>query len=309
MWVPGCATGEEVYSIAIVLQEYMEEKKRDFNVQIFGTDIDEDAISMARTGTYPPAIASAMPLSRLKRFFKEEKGRFRITKQIRENVVFAVQDVAKDPPFTRLDLISCRNLLIYLETELQNRILPLFHYGLKPGGVLLLGTSETIGPFADLFVPVDKKWRLFQAKPSTISARAGLPQFVGTADEGSREDLIEVRKARPANPAALAQKVLLERFAPPAVMVDSKGDILYFYGDTAHYLKPPQGQPVLNLSEMAREGLRHELAAALRTALSGRREVVRAHLKVKTNGGFAPVNLIVRPIAAGERRGSLHGHL
>ncbi len=301
MWVPGCATGEEVYSIAIVIQEYMEEQKRDFSVQIFGTDIDEEAISIARTGMYPPAIAADMTPSRLKRFFKEDNGRLRISKEIREHVVFALQDVAKDPPFTRLDLISCRNLLIYLEAELQNRILPFFHYGLKPGGILLLGTSETIGQFPDLFVPLDKKWRFFQAKPSTISERAtGLPEFAGTARRGSREDAIEVRKARPTNPATLAQNTLLERFAPPSVMVDSKGDILYFYGDTAEYLKPPQGQPVLNLFEMAREGLRHELAASLRTALSGKREVVREHVKVKTNGGFEPVTLIIRPISQRE---------
>ena len=233
VWVPGCASGEEVYSIAMVVSEFMEETKRDFNLQIFGTDIDEEAIALARTGLYPPSIASSLSPERLRRFFKEDNGQFRVTKQIRESVVFAAHDVAKDPPFTRLDLVSCRNLLIYLETELQNRILPLFHYSLKPGGVLLLGTSETIGPFADLFSPVDKKWRLFQAKPTVASIGApALAAFPGKPNEGPGPDPPDSKKARILNPAVLAQKVLLERFAPPSVMVDSKGSILYFYGDT-----------------------------------------------------------------------------
>ena len=301
VWVPGCATGEEVYSIAMVVSEFMEETKRDFNVQIFGTDIDEEAISIARAGLYPPAIASSLSRERLRRFFREDDGQFRITKQIRESVVFAIQDVAKDPPFTRLDLVSCRNLLIYLETELQNRILPLFHYSLKPGGVLLLGTSETIGPFVDLFASIDKKWRLFQAKPTVASIESpALAAFPDRREEGPGPEPTEVKNARRLNPAVLAQKVLLERFAPPSVMVDSKGNILYFYGDTGRYLKPPQGQPVLSLAEMAREGLEHELIAALRAAGTEGAEVVRPGLNVQTNGGFTPVNLIVRPIPASE---------
>jgi len=298
-WVPGCASGEEVYSIAILVSEFMEETKRDFTVQIFGTDIDQEAITMARTGLYPPGIASSLSPERLKRFFREDEGQFRVAKQIRESVVFAIQDVAKDPPFTRLDLISCRNLLIYLEGELQNRILSLLHYSLKPGGVLMLGTSETIGPFADLFTPVDKKWRLFQAKPTAFAQGApGLPDLAAGPDESPDLEPPGVKKTRglTVNPAALFQKVLLDRFAPPAVMVDSKGRILYFYGDTGQYLKPPQGQPVLSLVEMAREGLGHELVAGLRTAGMEGTEVVRPGLNVRTNGGFARVDLIVRPL-------------
>src|SRR5208337_224228 len=202
--------------------------------------------------------------------------------------------------------VSCRNLLIYLETELQNRILPLFHYSLKPGGILLLGTSETIGPFADLFSHVDRKSRLFQAKPTVASIGTPAPvAFPGRPEERLGPGAPDIKKARVLNPGALAQKVLLERFAPPSVMVDSKGSILYFYGDTGRFLKPPQRQPALSLAEMAREGLSHEVAAALRTAGAQGGEVVRRGLKVKTNGVFAPVSLIVRPIPASEGGDSL----
>ena len=166
VWVPGCATGEEAYAIAILIKEYIEGQERDFKVQIFGTDIDEEAIARARTGHYPASIARDVSPARLNRFFHHEEGGFRIRKNVRDDIIFAVQNVIKDAPFTRLDLVSCRNLLIYLDGNLQNRLLPLFHYSLKPGGVLFLGSSETIGVFSDFFVPVDRKWKFFQAKLS-----------------------------------------------------------------------------------------------------------------------------------------------
>ena len=175
VWVPGCSSGEEVYSIAIILRECMDKLKKDFRVQIFGTDIDGDAIDMARAGLYPASIVADVTPERLKRFFVAEEGAFRIKKEIREMVVFAIQDVLKDAPFTKLDLLSCRNLLIYLDVELQKKLLPLFHYTLRPDGILFLGSSEGINGFTDLFSLLDKKWKLFKRRPTAASAEAVVP--------------------------------------------------------------------------------------------------------------------------------------
>ena len=178
IWVPGCASGEEAYSLAMLFREYMDEIKQEFKLQIYATDIDDDAIATARAGTYPANIAIDVSPERLRRFFAKEENGFRIKKEIREMVVFAIQNVIKDPPFTKMDLISCRNLLIYLDTELQNRVIPAFHYALRPGGVLFLSPSEGIGNFTDLFAPVDKKWKIYQVKTlSCICPGAGGTAF------------------------------------------------------------------------------------------------------------------------------------
>ena len=169
LWVPGCSTGEEVYSLAIVLREAMDEAQANPKVQIFGTDIDTEAIDAARNGRYPANLTVGLSPERLKRFFVREGNTVRVKKEIREMALFAIQNVIKDPPFTRLDLICCRNLLIYLDGDLQKRLVPLFHYVLNPGGLLLLGSSETIGRHGDLFSLVDKKWKLFRRKDTGIS--------------------------------------------------------------------------------------------------------------------------------------------
>ena len=167
--MPGCSTGEEVYSLAIVLREAMDEAQANPKVQIFGTDIDTEAIDAARNGRYPANLTAGLSPERLKRFFVREGNTVRVKKEIREMALFAIQNVIKDPPFTRLDLICCRNLLIYLDGDLQKRLVPLFHYVLNPGGLLLLGSSETIGRHGDLFSLVDKKWKLFRRKDTGIS--------------------------------------------------------------------------------------------------------------------------------------------
>jgi two-component system CheB/CheR fusion protein len=214
-WVPGCGTGEEAFSIAIILTECIQESKQDIKVQIFGTDIDEEAISHARAGVYSSNIAADVNAERLRRFFMKENGNYRVKKDVREMVVFAIQDVVTDPPFTKLDLLSCRNLLIYLESELQNRLLPLFHYSLKPEGALFLGTSETIGKFVDLFEVFDKKWRLFRSKKvvPTIQEEvwSALPWTHAYLMRGEMEE----RKPKHIDVANLAQSTLLETFAPP----------------------------------------------------------------------------------------------
>ncbi len=174
IWVPGCATGEEAYSIAILFREYMDDSKQEFKVQIYSTDIDEDSIAQARSGVYPTPITTDVSPERLRRFFVKEETGYRVKKEIREMIIFATQNVIKDPPFTQLDLVGCRNLLIYLEPELQNRLISAFHYALKPGGILFLSPSESIGSHLDLFKPINKKWKFFQAKASIFSDRAGV---------------------------------------------------------------------------------------------------------------------------------------
>jgi len=306
IWVPGCATGEEVYSIAMVIREYMDELKHNFKVQIFGTDIDEEAVNKARAGLYPGNISLDVNPQRLKRFFIKEDNDYRIKKDIREDVVFAIQDVIKDPPFTRLDLISCRNLMIYLDPELQNKLIPLFHYSLNPGGVLFLGPSESIGAFSDLFPVIDKKWKFYQRRESKPAINAfSFPAFPGAYEREGTGKTGEVKRAGGAAIPVLAQRILLANFAPPSVIVNMKGDILYIHGQTGKYLEPPPGQPTVNILEMARRGIRLELRSALQNAISNDREVAIRDVKVITDGGVQPLNMTIKPIHEVEQGESL----
>ena len=294
IWVPGCASGEEAYSIAMTLKEYMAEAKQDYKIQIFATDIDEDAINQARSGVYPDNIGIDVSPARLKRFFTKEEGAYRVKKEIREMLIFAPQNVLSDPPFTRLDLIACRNLLIYVEPEMQNRLIPLFHYSLKPGGVLFLGSSESIGRFSDLFQPLHKKWKFFEAKGTVASAALGaLPWTFGTEIHGFKE---EEKKAKKPGIGELSQKALLGAFVPPSVVVDDRGNIIYFHGQTGNYLQPASGQASLNILNMAREGIVFELRTALHNAASRKKEIRYTDLKLRTGGGRRLVNLTVRPL-------------
>jgi len=295
-WVPGCGTGEEAFSIAIVLTECIEEMNRDIKVQIFGTDIDEDAINHARAGVYSSNIAADVSPERLKRFFTKEDDNYRVKKEVREMVILAIQDIVTDPPFTKLDLLSCRNLLIYLEPDLQNRLLPLFHYSLRPEGTLFLGTSETIGKFVDLFEVSDKKWKLFRSKKVVPALQeevwSALPWTHAYTLRGEMED----RKPKPIDVDAIAQTTLLETFAPPSVIVNEKGDILYIHGQTGKYLEPAPGHANLNILDMAREGLKYELRSGIHYAMTKMKERQYLKLKVKTNGGDHPINLTVKPL-------------
>ncbi len=297
VWAPGCASGEEAYSIAMILRELAEEKKLDFRFQIFATDIDENAIDTARSGIYPGNIAIDVTPERLKHFFTKEGNAYRIKKEIRDAVIFAVQNVIRDTPFTKLDLISCRNLLIYLDTELQEKLIPLFHYSLKPGGILFLGSSESIGKFVDLFSIIEKKWRFFQRKESISSYQTMLFTGLPWAHERPPGEIKwEAGKLREVSIEELTQKLLLENFAPPCVIINEKGEILYVQGRTGKYLEPPSGQATLNIQDMAREGLGFELRSAIHKAISQKKDIILRDIQVKTNGGFQPVRLSVRHI-------------
>jgi two-component system CheB/CheR fusion protein len=302
VWVAGCSSGEEAYSIAIILREYMDELKRNFRIQVFGTDIDHDAIDTARAGIYPGSISSDMNPDRLKRFFTTEDNAYRIKQDIREMLIFAPQDIIKHPPFTNLDLICCRNLLIYLDTELQKRLIPLLHYSLNPDGILFLGPSETIGGFVDLFSVLDKKWKVYKRKETASFAQEML-EFPTTLlkDESTEIQVTgEFKKTGETSIPQLVQKILLESYAPPCVIINEKADIIYIHGRTGKYLEPARGEASLNILEMAREGLRLQLASAIHKAISQGKGVAHEGLPIKDNGGFRIINVTVKPVRAPE---------
>jgi two-component system CheB/CheR fusion protein len=304
VWCPGCSTGEEAYSLAILLAERQEAMKLSFKVQVFATDIDCQAIAAARAGLYPASVAADISPQRLARFFIAEAdgSTYRIHKSIRDMLVFSEQNVVKDPPFSRLDFVSCRNLLIYMSGDLQKKIIPLFHYALNPGGYLFLGTSETVGEFGDLFAVLDRKLKLYQRKEDSRSMRrtaAGrfLPPLTAIQDQAPRT------AGKFAGPGKLplrelTERALLQQVAPAAALVNAQGDILYLHGRTGLYLELAPGEAgVNNILKMAREGLRRDLTTALHKA-HGERESVRCPgLRVKSNGDFTVVNLSIRPVA------------
>jgi len=299
-WVAGCSTGEEAYSLAIAFREMQERlgSLARYSLQIFATDLDADAIELARQGLYPANIAADVSDERLKRFFVEDGGGYRVSKEIREMVVFAPQNLIMDPPFTKLDILTCRNLLIYLGGELQKKLLPLFHYSLKPGGILMLGSAESIGGFTDLFTPLDAKARLFRRGTSPLNTVELV--FPTRYFPTKNESLMDVKsEPAPANLQDLADHLLLQQFSPAAVLVTGSGDLVYISGRTGKYLEPAAGKVNWNIHAMAREGLRNELAIALPKALRGGERVVCRGLHVGGNGGNGGtqlVDLIVQPI-------------
>ena len=276
VWVAGCSTGEEAYSIAILIQECMHELKKNFKLQIFGTDIDEDAVVIARQGIYPASISADVHAGRLEHYFIKEKGAYRIKKDIREMFIFAPQNIINDPPFTKLDLLSCRNLLIYLGPELQKKLVPVFHYSLKPGGTLMLGSSETIGGFVDMFSVLDKKWRVFKSRETAASRQAIIefpynPRLNGDYTERPQN---EEKPRGEMKTSQLVEQILLKDYAPPCAIINAKKEIVYIHGHTGKYLEPAPGAASLNILEMARPGLKMELASAIRRVSAQKEEVV-----------------------------------
>lgn len=297
VWVAGCASGEEAYSIAMLLRELMDETQREFKIQIYATDLDDDAIAVARAGVYPPNIAQDITPERLRRFFIKEDLGFRVKKDIREMVVFAIQSVIKDPPFTKLDLLSCRNLMIYLEPELQNRLIPAFHYSLKQGGVLFLSPSESIGNHHELFTPINRKWKIYRAIHSITSTRAVLAGGLTWAVEKNSKAPEEVmKKAIETNFAELAKRALLQSYAPASVVTDLKGNILYVHGETGKYLRPAPGQATLNAIDMAHEGLQLELRNAIGRAANHGEPTLGREVSFGANNDLYKVSLSVHPL-------------
>lgn len=305
VWSTGCSTGEEPYSLAMLLHEYNEEMKQGFKLQIFATDIDSQAVATARAGLYPANIASDISPERLSRYFTREPGGggFRINKVIRDILVFSAHDVLKDPPFSKLDLISCRNLLIYLDTDLQKRVIPLFHYALNPGGLLFLGTSETVGDHGDLFATIDRKAKLYQRKAEFPGVRRpGIDRFLAARPLGEpavRTGGVAAGVGRPPL-RELTERALLRQFAPAAALVDASGDIHFVHGRTGRYLEPAPGEAgVNNILRMARDGLRRDLTTALHKAALGPETVTCPGLRVKADDDYVLVDLVVAPVVPG----------
>jgi two-component system CheB/CheR fusion protein len=296
VWVPGCATGEEAYSVAIIFKEYMEEKHVLRQMQIFGTDIDPKAIEKARAGEYLQNIVVDVSAGRLKRFFIKEGDRYRIKREIREQVVFAEQNILRDPPFTDLDLLVCRNLLIYLKSEAQDKLIPLFHYTLKKDGILFLGNSETFGRFPELFEPLSTLHSIFRKRETAVRPQVHFPTGkIGALSPG--KESAAGRDAHAADQAGVAravEEVLLEEFIPACVIVNQSGEILHTRGRTGKYLELGPGKPNLNIANMAREGLRFSLLSALRKVKDAKGPIREKGLRVEINGEHRSIDLTVK---------------
>ena len=306
VWVPGCATGEEAYSIAILLAERQLLLKQNRTVQIFATDIDGAAIAKARAGHYPAGIAADLSAARLARFFTAEPGRdgYRIHRGIRDTLVFSEHDLIKDPPFSKLDLLSCRNLLIYLNGELQKRLMPMFHYALNPGGTLLLGSSETVGDAGPLFVSTDLKAKLYQRQDGAQAGRRGAPKryipAVTAVNAAVQRESAKTPFHVKWSARELTEHALLAKTVPAAALVTGEGDILYLHGRTGMYLELSPGEVgAINILNIAREGLRRDLSMALHQSAGTHETVSCPGLRVKTNGDFTVVNLTVSPVHEG----------
>jgi len=291
-WVPGCSTGEEAYSIAIIIMECIQESGRRFDVQVFGTDLDAEAIAIARAGLYPTAIAKDVDPKRLDAFFNQAGSSYQIKKNIRENVIFAVHDVVTDPPYSRVDVISMRNLLIYFDSELQKKVLPMLHYALNEKGILFLGTSETIGEFNDLFANLDAKWRIYQSLGKKKTSLVNFSNQLGLQDVS----VVTLSKAKTqSNPKSEPFKLL--EALPPSVLVDYNHQVLYAHGDTSKYLRISEGKPSSSLLNMVKPELESGLATLLHEASQGQKEVVSDNLQVEYNGGKQHVKITVRPLS------------
>jgi two-component system, chemotaxis family, CheB/CheR fusion protein len=293
-WVAGCSTGEEAYTLAIVFREVVEKLKpgKNFKLQIFATDLDRDAIDKARQGVFSDKISADLTPELLRRYFTEEEGGYRVRAAIREMVIFSPHSVIKDPPFTKLDILSCRNLLIYLAPEIQQKLFPLFHYSLTPGGLLILGNAETIGHFSGLFATVSGKSRIYQRLDSVVRLdpiefpSSFSPAYSAASDTPDGRQPIQ-------NLQTQIEQLLLRRYAPPSVLVNESGNIIHISGKTGKYLEPAAGKANLNVFAMARDGLRHELTSAFQKALRQTGPVTLRGLKIGTNGGSQHADLIV----------------
>ena len=294
VWVSGCATGEEAYSIAIVFREVMDQLKpsQDFSMQIFATDLDRDAIDRAREGVFSPNIAEDMSSERLNRYFVKVERGYQVAKSIRDMIIFAQQNMIKDPPFTKMDILTCRNLLIYLTPEMQKKLMPLFHYSLNPSGFLFLGSAEAVGNFTDLFKPLDRKSRLYQRlQPLLLTEPVEFPTTFANTRSAAYQPSATVQ-----NIQSLADRLILQCYAPPTVLVNAKGDILYITGRTGKYLEPAAGKVNWNIFAMAREGLNYKLSNTFYKALRQKETVTYKNAVVKNEGGSQMVDITVNPL-------------
>ncbi len=306
IWVLGCSTGQEAYSLAMTFMEAADKAPRARKLQVFATDLNDNLLDKARHGHYPPGIAADVSPQRLRRFFTEEEGGYQVVKSLRAMVVFARQNLIADPPFSRLDLISCRNLLIYLDASMQRKVMPTFHYALKPGGFLFLGASESTGTADDLFEPVDKRHKIYTRKAGPVAA-LHLPDRKEAADQSASKGRPHADAAthlkgvpRPEAPELTAlreaDRVAVNRFAPPAVLVNDELQILQFRGPTAAFLEPPTGRATFDVLKMAREGLMLPLRATINKAKKENKVARKDDVRMRQNGTTRIVSIEVIPL-------------
>jgi two-component system CheB/CheR fusion protein len=293
VWVPGCSTGEEPYSIAIVLAEQIAKAQSACRVQVFATDVDDHALEVARGGTYPESIALDVAPERLQRFFTRKDHRYTIANPIRQMVTFAVQNAISDPPFSKLDLVSCRNVMIYLEPEVQEKLLALFHFALVPGGYLFLGGAEAVGPLDELFAPVSKRRRIFRRLGPARRPPLEFPAPLLAAADTER---VTAKAAAEPTVATLADRQLLDHLSPAAVLVRPNGEIVRFYGAMDRYIRHPSGEATLDVLSLARDVLKPTLRAALHDAVRHNRQRVHEALDIKRDKGRATLRITVRPL-------------
>jgi two-component system CheB/CheR fusion protein len=298
MWVAGCATGEEAYSLAMAVIEAAGDALPTLAVQVFATDVSETAVEFARQGIYPASIVDDVPADKLRRFFTRADGGYRISKVVRDVCVFARQDLTRDPPFSKLDLVLCRNVLIYMDVTLQRKVLPIFHYALRADGYLVLGQAETIGSQSELFTLVDKKHKIYRKKAAdqafvsmpAASYALARPRAGPTGGADYASDVRAVQNE--------ANRAILDRYSPPGVLVNESLEIVQFRGHTGPYLEPPPGDASLNLLKLAREGLLHGLRSALQAARKTHKPVRKEGLHVRSNGGWTETDLEVLPLTS-----------
>jgi two-component system CheB/CheR fusion protein len=294
IWIPGCSTGEETYSIVMLFIEAIAAAKRNIKLQVFASDLDADAVTFARNGLYPEAIAADLSPPRLARFFVKEEHNYRVVRELREIVVFTVQDLLGDAPFSRIDLVSCRNLLIYLRPEVQEKVLALFHFALCESGILVLGTSETVGRLDDRFAPISKKQRIYRR---IGRSRAGETNFPIGSGEGVRPRPARQMRPRGVSLGDLTERSLLGAYAPASVLINRRNEGLYYSGKTDGYLRVAAGEVTRDLLAMAREGLRTKLRTAIHQASESHARVVVAGAEVtRDDGNSIPVSIAVQPL-------------
>ncbi len=298
IWIPGCSTGEEVYSIAMILQDYLDQTGKQLEVQLFGTDIDEDAIDIARAAIYPSTIVSDVSEENLKRFFIKTGDSYKVKKNIREMAIFAPHDVLINPPFSKLDAISCRNLLIYMNKDAQKKILSAFTYALEPDSILFLGPSESIGNFVDSFITLDNKWKIFKSKSRVRRPAQDFVAFpYAKIPHGNIEaEDLEIIGTSDRNIVKNVEKLLIENYAPSTVIVNRDGRIIFIHGKVGKYLELAEGIANLSITDMAREGIKFEINSAINEAVLKNKKIIYKNLDVKTNGDYQPIDLIVKPI-------------
>jgi len=297
IWTPGCSSGEEVYSLAIVILEYLNKSGYDMTLQIFATDIDEDAILTARSGLYPLSIEDDIHPERLKRFFKREDNQYRISKEIRAAIIFASHNLIKDPPFIKLDMVCCRNLLIYFENSLQKKVINLFHYSLISDGILFLGPSESIGSNTNLFSLVNSKWKLYKRRDVLSKLwTTYLPGSSLTMAARAREENTSEAGAEKSGLVKSIEKMLLKNYTPACFIVNEKGEIIYINGPSGKYFEMPTGEASLNITSMVKGEMRYNLRVALRQAAKTKEIVTIKGVRVMINDEQVTLNLSIKPI-------------